>query len=125
MNMDIKRKVAILGASDKPDRYSNMLIKRLQGQGYEVYPINPALKTIEGLKVYPNLEALPPGIDVLSIYMQAERSDAIAESILGSDIPKVVFNPGAENPMLQKRLEAKGREVQEACSLVLTSLEQL
>jgi predicted CoA-binding protein len=123
--MDIKRKVAILGASDKSERYSNMLLKRLVDRGYEVFPINPGLKSIDGLKVYANLEALPAGIDVLSIYMQAERSDAIADSIEACGISKVVFNPGAENPRLQKRLADKGVDVQEACSLVLTSLEQI
>lgn len=123
--MEKKRKVAVLGASDKPERYSNMLIKRLQGRGLEVYPIHPSIKSIHGLPVYPNLEALPKGIDVLSIYLRSDLSDALATSIESSAIPKVVFNPGAENPVLQKKLEAKGFEVVEACSLVLTSLEQL
>ena len=123
--MTIRPKVAILGASDKPDRSSNMLIKRLHAKGHEVFPINPALKTIDGLPVYSSIEALPPGVDVLSVYMGAQRSDELAESLLASGIPKMIFNPGAENPALEKRLEAKGIEAVEACSLVLSSLDQL
>src|SRR4051812_5722770 len=95
-----KNKVAVLGASDKPDRYSNLLIRRLRAKGHEVFPVNPALSEIDGLPVFGTLQDLPPGIDVLSIYMNAHRSDALAESILASGIPRVVFNPGAENPSL-------------------------
>jgi len=117
--------VAVLGASDKPERYSNMLIQRLSAKGHPVYPINPALKTIAGLPVYRNLAELPPGIDVLSVYMNAERSSAIADAIAGSGIPRVIFNPGAENPALAERLAAAGVQVEEACSLVLSGLGKI
>jgi predicted CoA-binding protein len=123
--MAARNKVAVLGASDKPERYSNLLIRRLRAKGHEVFPINPALSAIDGLAVYRTLADLPPGIDVLSVYMNAQRSDALAEAILGSAIPRVIFNPGAENPDLQRKLEAKGVQVEEACSLVLSGLEQL
>lgn len=117
--------VAILGASDKPERYSNMLIKRLGSKGHPVYPVNPVLKTIEGLPVYRSLSELPPGIEVLSVYMNARRSSEIADAILASGIPRVIFNPGAENPALAERLAAAGVEVEEACSLVLSGLGQI
>ncbi len=123
--MDSKNKVAVLGASDKADRTSNLLIKRLRVKGHEVYPVNPALTIIDGLPVFKGLADLPPGIDVLSIYMNAQRSDALAEAILASGIPRVIFNPGAENPALAERLQAKGVQVEDACSLVLSGLDQI
>jgi predicted CoA-binding protein len=119
------RKIAVLGASDKEDRYSNLLIRRLKAKGHEVYPVNPALKNILGFPVYKRVEDLPPGLDVLSIYMNESRSGAIADSIVAAGIPKVVFNPGAENPDLERRLEQKGAEPLEACSLVLLGMDQL
>jgi len=123
--MESPSKVAILGASDKPDRYSNMLIKRLRGKGHTVYPVNPALKAIDGLPVYRNLAEIPSGADVLSIYMNAKRSSEIADAIVRSGIPRVIFNPGAENPGLAERLAAAGVEVEDACSLVLSGLGQI
>jgi predicted CoA-binding protein len=117
--------VAILGASDKPERHSNMLLKRLRAKGHPVYPVNPVLQAIDGAPVYRNLSELPPGIGVLSIYMNAQRSGEIAEGILASGIGRVIFNPGAENPALAERLAAAGVEVEEACSLVLAGSGQL
>ena len=123
--MDGKNKVAVLGASNNPDRYSNMLIRRLRGKGHEVFPINPGLAAIGGLPVFPTVGDLPQGIDVLSVYMNATRSDALADAIVESGIPRVIFNPGAENDGLAKRLKDKGVEVEYACSLVLSSMGEL
>lgn len=117
--------VAILGASDKPDRYSNMLLKRLVAKGHPVYPINPALETIDGIPVYRSLADLPPGIDVLTVYMNARRSSELADAIAASGIPRVIFNPGAENDALSDRLTDAGVRVEEACSLVLSGLGHL
>jgi uncharacterized protein len=117
--------VAILGASDKPDRYSHMLLKRLVSKGHPVYPVNPALKTVDGVPVYRTLADLPPGIEVLSVYMNERRSAEIADAIVASGIPRVIFNPGAENPALAERLAAAGVRVEEACSLVLSGIGKL
>jgi uncharacterized protein len=117
--------VAILGASDKPDRYSNMLLKRLASKGHKLYPVNPALKTIDGIEVYPTLADLPPGIDVLTVYMNPMRSSALANAIEATGIPRVIFNPGAENEELSDRLTEAGVRVEEACSLVLSGLGHL
>lgn len=120
-----RRKVAILGASDKPDRYANILMRRLLAKGHEVFPVNPFLTSIDGRRVYRSLEDLPVGVDVLSIYLNARRSDPLSKAILASGIPKVIFNPGAENHALERALEAKGANALEACSLVLLGMDRL
>lgn len=120
-----RRKVAILGASDKPDRYSYLLLRRLLAKGHDVYPVNPHLDSIDGVKVYKTVESLPPGLDVLTLYLNASRSAPLAGAILASGIPKVIFNPGAENPDLESRLESRGAQALEACSLVLLGMDQL
>lgn len=125
MVQDKKNKIAVLGASDKEDRISNQLIRRLKAKGHEIFPVNPALKTIEGIAVYPTIEALPKGIDVLTIYLGPQRSDPLEQAMIDSGIPRMIFNPGAENPELEKRLAAQGITVEEHCSLVLLSVNQL
>lgn len=120
-----RRHVAILGASDNPDRYSHMLLRRLLAKGHAVYPVNPTLSTIDGLPVFKDVASLPPGVEVLTVYMNASRSEPLSDAILATGIPRVVFNPGAENQALQDRLEAKGAEVLEACSLVLLGMDRL
>ncbi|MCM8776521.1 MAG: CoA-binding protein, partial [Candidatus Omnitrophica bacterium] len=43
--------VAVIGASDKPDRYSYKAVKLLLERGHRVYPVHPRVKDIDCLAV--------------------------------------------------------------------------
>mgnify|MGYP001351148002 CR=1 FL=1 len=112
-------KVAILGASAKPDRYSYKALKELSEAGHDIFPVNPALEEIEGVKVYSSLRDITDRIDMVTIYMSPERSSMIAEDIVLKNPLRVIFNPGAENKELSEKLIASGVKVLEACTLVM------
>lgn len=120
------RKIVVLGASSNPERYSNMLMRRLRGRaGFEVIPVNPAQGEIEGLPVAATLDAVERAPDILTLYVGPDRSAALADAIVSLKPGKVIFNPGAENPALASRLRAEGIESENACSLVLLGQNQL
>jgi predicted CoA-binding protein len=112
-------KVAVLGASPKSERYSNMAVVLLREKGHEVVPVNPAFTEIEGLKTCPDIQSLPGDVHTLTMYVGAAKSAGLAPDILKLNPKRVIFNPGSENPELQKTLAAAGVEVKEACTLVL------
>jgi predicted CoA-binding protein len=117
-------RVAVLGASDKPDRYSYKAVVRLLEHGHQVFPVHPAVREIEGIPVLKSLSNLPGTVDTITVYLSPERSDSIAGDLLESGARRVIFNPGAENPDLAARLQDKGVEVAEACTLVLLATGQ-
>ena len=124
-------KVAVLGASNKPDRYSNMAVKLLLEYGYDVYPVHPAVRTIDtqiagktSVTVYPTLADIPEAPHTISVYLNAEASSKIADQILASGAQRIIFNPGAENPELQVKVEHQGMRSIEACTLVLLKTHQ-
>ena len=49
------KNVAILGASDNPNRYAHLAQVKLQEQGYFVYPISKSGKDILGVRGYTSL----------------------------------------------------------------------
>ena len=49
------KRVVVLGASNNPERYSNMAINRLLDNGHEVIPVHPTLERIGDLAVTPSL----------------------------------------------------------------------
>ena len=116
--------VAVLGASNKPERYSYKAVKKLGEKGHVPFPVHLSLKDIEGVPVFKGLQELPEPVDTVTVYLSAANSSRIAESILESGARRVIFNPGAENPRLGARLQARGMEVMEACTLVLLSTDQ-
>ncbi len=61
---------AVVGASAKPERPSNGVMRFLIDQGYVVKPVNPGIagKTIHGQLVYENLAAVPAPVDVVDLF---------------------------------------------------------
>lgn len=116
--------VAILGASDKPDRYSFLALKALLEHGHLPIPIHPKLTSVEGIPVFSALEKVTVPIDTLTVYVSPEISSASESQILAFPARRVIFNPGTENPALIAKLRAAGRLVLEACTLVLLKTNQ-
>ena len=114
-----KERVAVVGASPKPDRYSNKAVRLLVQCGHEVVPIHPVASSIEGIPAFPRLDDLDGYIDTVTIYVSAKRSAALEGPITRLRPNRVIFNPGAENPDLAAALEAQGIHTEEACTLVL------
>ena len=61
---------AVVGASAKPERPSNGVMRFLIDQGYIVKPVNPGIagKSIHGQLVYEKLAAVPAPIDVVDLF---------------------------------------------------------
>ena len=113
--------VAVVGASNKPDRYSYKAVMMLKEKGYVPFPVHPSLKAVEAFPVYSCIEAIPEPIHTVTMYLSAANQKNIEEDILRSSAGRVIFNPGAENPALTERLRAAGKEAIDACTLVLLS----
>ena len=117
-------KVAVVGASPKPDRYSNKAIKMLSEHNHTPVPVAPGHETIEGLKAYPDLGGLDESVDTVTLYLKKERQDAVIDQVIELNPKRVIFNPGTENPEAQQKLEAAGIQVVEACTLVMLKTNQ-
>lgn len=119
-----KPRVVVLGASPKPDRYSNRAVRLLVQHGHGVVPVHPTASSIEGLPTVARLEDVDGVVDTLSVYVSAARSTQLGSAILQLDPARVIFNPGAENPELQATLAGRGVRVEAACTLVLLNTGQ-
>ena len=75
------KNIAVVGMSDKPHRASHNIGRYLAGQGYRVFPVNPALEEILGRPVTP--ASTPPrplpasetgrGIDLVDVFRASEH----------------------------------------------------
>ena len=112
-------KVAVIGASNKPDRYSYQAVKLLQEKGHEVYPVHQRIKDIDGLSVYPSIKDIAQPIDTISLYVAADISTALADEFVAQNPRRIIFNPGAENAALEVKARENGILPLNACTLVL------
>jgi predicted CoA-binding protein len=114
-----KRPVAVLGASPKPERYSNQAIRLLANFDYRPIPVNPACDEIEGLTCFPRLSAIEGPVHTITLYLSPARSTPLIAEILAAGPQRIIMNPGAENEELAAAASGAGIEVVEGCTLVM------
>ncbi len=113
-----------MGASAKADKYAHRAFTLLRQKGYRVAPVHPKLDEIEGVKVYKSIEDISEPIDTVTMYVAAETSSKLASSILKMKPKRIIFNPGAENPELEKSAKQQGIHTLNACTLVMLTTNQ-
>ena len=116
------RKVVILGASDRPDRYAYLALNRLLQRGYDVIPVHPVLKEIKGIPVVKSLSEVPVEIDTVTLYVGSSRVDELADEITALKPQRIVANPGTESSILAKKANESNIRYVEGCTLVMLSI---
>jgi predicted CoA-binding protein len=117
------KKTLVLGASDNPERYSNMAISRLRGKGHSVVAIGHRLTRAGDVDI--ETEKKPfADVDTVTLYLNPVRQKEYYDYILSLHPNRIIFNPGAENPELATLARANGIQPLAACTLVLLSTGQ-
>ncbi len=112
------KRVAVIGASKNRDKFGNKAVRAYQSQGYEVYPINPREKSIEGLDCYPSVSEVQGELDVVSVYVAPEVLAEILPEIAVKGCRELWLNPGSESERVLARAEELGLNPVQACSIV-------
>jgi len=116
--------VAVVGASRKPERYSNRALRMLASHGHSPIPVSKLGHDILGFTGYASLTAIPGPIDTVTVYLSPAKQAPVIQDILAIRPRRVIFNPGAENPEGAAIVARHNISVVEACTLVLLSTGQ-
>lgn len=118
------QRVAVLGASPKPERYSNLAVHGLIAHGHTVIPVHPTCDTIAGIATARDLSSIADPVDTLTVYVGARHSEQMIADVVALAPKRVILNPGAEADLVERALTEQGIEVVKACTLVLLATGQ-
>lgn len=118
-----KKKTLVIGASENPERYSNLAINRLKNNHHPVVAIGKTKGTVAGITIATEKIKLDD-IDTVTLYLKPSLQKEYYDYIISLHPKRIIFNPGTENDELSELARQQGIKPVEACTLVLLSTGQ-
>jgi len=114
------KKTVIIGATPNPARYAYLAAETLRDHEEEFVPVGIKMGSVFGkeildLRLHPEID----NVDTVTLYINPRHQEEWYDYFVKLKPRRVIFNPGTENPELEKSLEEKGIQALEACTLVL------
>ena len=104
-------RVAVTGVSRTPGSHgSNVVYQRLKERGYDVFPVNPNAEAIDGDRCYPDLHAIPGGVEAVVIGTRPDRALATVKECDDLGIKDVWMHRSFGGGSVSDEATAYGRE---------------
>jgi uncharacterized protein len=113
-----KKRTLVIGASIKPERYSNKAIKLLMEYGHEVVALAKREGSVHGIPIE-TIFPINENIHTVTLYIGPAHQPEYYDLLLSLNPQRVIFNPGTENNDFKEKLDKAGIETVEDCTLVM------
>lgn len=103
------RRIAVVGASDRPARPSNGVFRFLLDRGYDAVPVNPALagRPVHGIAALASLEDAAP-LDMVDIFRRSAEAGAVVDEAIRLGARSVWLQLGVIDEAAAARARAAG-----------------
>jgi predicted CoA-binding protein len=103
------RRIAVVGASDRPDRPSHGVFGFLLARGYDAVPVNPTLpgKSIQGRAVLASLAEAQP-LDMVDVFRRSAEAGAVVDEAVRLGAKSVWLQLGVVDQAAATRARAAG-----------------
>ncbi|MDD3296472.1 MAG: CoA-binding protein [Candidatus Omnitrophica bacterium] len=112
----------IAGSFRDETKYAYKILKILIKKGRQVYPVNPGISEVEGLRCYKNISDIPFEIDGVSLVTPPAISEQLLKQCLEKHVKIVWFQPGAESEAAIKSCRDNSIKAIHGLCLMLESL---
>jgi predicted CoA-binding protein len=109
------RTIAIVGASDRPDRASYGVMKAVQDRGYRTIPVNPRItgEHVHGEYIWRELGQIGEPIDIVDIFRKSEDVGPVVDEAIAVGAKAIWMQLGIRNAEAAAKAEEAGLKVVE------------
>jgi hypothetical protein len=90
------KKFAFIGLSSDPKKFSRAAFKELKTKGYQMFPVNPKLDDIDGVKCYKDVAELPPDVKHALFMTPKENTAGAVKDAINHGFSHLWIQQGAE-----------------------------
>ena len=114
--------IALVGASTNPAKFGNKIMRNLTSKGYDVIPINPRERAVEGVPALDSPTELGPSVALVCFVVPPAVTLEVFKSMLGTAVDAVWFQDGSfDDQVLEHAMEHFDYVVHDACIMVVTN----
>ena len=104
--------VAIVGASDNPERPVYEVSKwLLDNSHFDLYFVNPRMDTLFGHQVYPSLSDIPEWIDIVDVFRKASDLPLVTDEAIAVRAKSLWFQLGLQDDLAANKAVKNGLNV--------------
>ena len=112
-------RIAVVGASNDPEKYGNVIVRHLAAKGYTVLPVNLREREIAGLEAFPSLAAVPGPVHIVNVVTPPAATKSVLQEAARLGLPAVWLQDGSyDAAVLAATAGAPFRTVYQACIMV-------
>jgi predicted CoA-binding protein len=105
------RRIAVVGCSPDPRRDSHRIAALLASKGHDVVPVNPRIERVLERCCYPDLRAVPGGVEVVDIFRRSEHAGAIVDEAIAIGAKVIWMQLDVVDETAAARAQAAGHTV--------------
>lgn len=113
------RRIAVVGASDHPNRPSYGVVARVLQAGFEVVPVNPNATTVHGIPAVASLADIDGPVDLVDVFRRIEHVPDVVREAAAIGAPAVWLQSGLRSPEARRLADEAGMTyVEDRCLAV-------
>lgn len=113
------KRIAVVGASDRPNRPANYVPSYMMEQGYEIIPVNPQYEAVWGLKSYARVADVPGTVDLVNVFRRPEFCANVVKDAIAAKVGGVWIQSGIRSDEARRLAREAGLAyVEDHCIMV-------
>ncbi len=114
-----QKNIAVVGSFRSKEKVAYKIFLQLKEKGYNVFPVNPSISELEGVKVYGSVLEISEKVDAIALVTPPEATERIVEECKKKGIKYVWMQPGAESENAIKFCEHNNiKVIHDSCLMV-------
>ena len=84
-----RRRIAIVGVSHEPKEFSRMVFRAFQQREYDVVPVNPHTRVVEGKYCFPRIQDVEPPADAVLVMTPPSVTEHVVKDCLAAGVRRI------------------------------------